>query len=64
MFNNVNPMNKTALTKPRAKKRRITRSINFEGSLLDYVKRKAKELRRSPNWVVNEMVRKELASEK
>ena len=42
----------------KAKATRITRSIRFETVLLDYVKEQARVARRSPNWMVNEIIRR------
>jgi hypothetical protein len=36
---------------------RITRSISFEKNLMSHCKKRAKELNRSVNWVVNNLVR-------
>ena len=41
---------------------RITRSISFEADLMVYCKKKAAKLRRTVNWVVNDLVRAELES--
>lgn len=41
---------------------RVTRSISFEADLMMYCKKKAAKLRRTVNWVVNDLVRAELES--
>jgi hypothetical protein len=43
--------------KPKKKSPRVTRSISFEIALMSHCKKRARELRRTVNWVVNEMIR-------
>lgn len=43
---------------------RINRSISFPAALHEYVARKAAKEQRSFNWIVNDLVQKELAKQR
>ncbi len=45
-----------------AQPKRITRSISFETPLLNYLKQQAAEQKRTVNWLVNELIKQELAT--
>lgn len=48
----------SATTKPKPKPRsRVTRSFSLKTPVFQALVRRAKELERSPNWIVNELVR-------
>lgn len=47
--------------KPRRSTSRINRSISFPLALHDYVARKAVKEQRSFNWIVNDLVQRELS---
>lgn len=47
-------------TKTKRVTSRVSRSISFEGPVYQYLLKRSKEERRSPNWMVNEFVRRDL----
>jgi predicted HicB family RNase H-like nuclease len=46
---------------PHKRVHRVTRSISFEPEIHAYIAAEAQRLQRSFNWVVNDMVRQEIA---